>query len=58
MNYMLKNNFKYTFGDVLNFAASDKKLFYIVNGFSDSEATHTWTEGNPAELQFQIGTGN
>lgn len=51
----VKNNFKYTPGDVLNFAATDKNQFYVISGFSTYESTHTWTEGNTAELRTQIG---
>ena len=44
----------YTPGTVLWFDERDTARGYYVSGFSRNEATHTWTDGNDAEMLFLL----
>ena len=44
----------YTPGTVLWFDERDTARGYYVRGFSRNEATHTWTDGNDAEMCFVL----
>ena len=50
----LRTSRNYTLGTALYFDERDTARPYFVSGFSVNEATLTWTEGNDAEMLFEL----
>ena len=52
---VLKRVNNYTLGNVIRFDKKGNPEKYVISGFSIPEELYTWTDGNEASLEFDIG---